>query len=84
MNQLTSAAAGTDWQHDRREILGDDDERHIPMMLCVGTPTASSCRNADNRKTAVLHVRGPYPLPIMGKYTCLFMNWYTGLFHNLQ
>jgi hypothetical protein len=43
---------------------------HAPMMLCVGIPTANSCRKADIVNTTIAENLYEYPLPIRGWKTC--------------
>lgn len=40
------------------------------MILCVGIPTANSCRNADIVKTTIAEELYDHPLPIRGWKTC--------------
>lgn len=40
------------------------------MMLCVGIPTASSCRKADIVNTTIAEKSYDQPLPVRGWKTC--------------
>src|SRR5256885_14869866 len=55
-----------------------------PSMLCVGTPTASSCKTPEKTNTIAPAAWELQPRPTSGEKTCRLMKWYTGLFHVLQ
>ena len=56
----------------------------LQMRLWVGIPTHISCRTPERMKTSIDARMGGHPLDTSGTYTCLFMKWYTGLFHIVQ
>jgi hypothetical protein len=43
--------------------------QHLPIILCVGTPTKISCSTADMKNTAKLANCGLQPRPTIGIYT---------------
>ena len=64
--------------HDQEKVVsrragwggGEGDCRgNPPRMLCVGTPTASSCRMPEKTKTIALAVRVAQPRPTSGEKT---------------
>lgn len=52
------------------EKEGCFEQGHLPIMLCVGIPTASSCRMAERVNTTIADALYEYPRSISGEKTC--------------